>query len=62
MIRIISRQPGLGTADEALGDEDGGVGEKRVRGMGLAEIGAQKKYRSGLPKKIGAPETGIMSQ
>ena len=33
-------------------------GEKRLRGMGLAEIGA-KKYRSGLPKEIGAPETGM---
>ncbi len=26
--------------------------------MGLAEIGA-KKCRSGLPKEIGAPETGM---
>ena len=45
MSRIFSNQPGLGTPDEALGDEDvtdGGVGEKGVRGMGLAEIGAQK--------------------
>ena len=64
MSRIISHQPGLGTPDEALGDEDvtdGGVGEKRVRGMDLAEIGA-KKYRSGLPKEVGAPETGNTSQ
>ena len=62
MSRIISHQPGLGTPDEVLGDgdgTDGGVGEKRLRGMGmgLAEIGA--KYRSGLPKEVGAPETGI---
>jgi hypothetical protein len=45
MSRIISHQSGLGTPDEALGDDDvtdGGVGEKRLRGMGLAEIGAQK--------------------
>jgi len=45
MSRIISHQPGLGTPDEALGDgdvTDGGGGEKRLRGMGLAEIGAQK--------------------
>ena len=45
MSRIISHQPGLGTPDEVLGDgdgTDGGGGEKRVRGMGLAEIGAQK--------------------
>ena len=63
MSRIISHQPGLGTPDEVLGDGDGtdsGVGEKRLRGMGmgLAEIGAQK-YRGGLPKEVGAPETGI---
>jgi hypothetical protein len=45
MSRIISHQPGLGTPDEVLGDgdgTDGGVGEKRGMGMGLAEIGAQK--------------------
>ena len=45
MSRVISHQPGLGTPDEALGDEegtDGGVGEKKVKGMELAEIGAQK--------------------
>ena len=44
-----------------LGDgdgTDGGGGEKGMRGMGLAAIGA-KKYRSGLPKEVGAPETGI---
>ena len=48
-----------------MGDEDGTdgvVGEKKVRGMGLAEIGAQKKYRSDLPKEVGAPETGNTSQ
>jgi hypothetical protein len=39
---MIAHQPGLGTPDEALGDEDGTDGEERVRGMGLAEIGAQK--------------------
>jgi len=41
----VSRQPGLGTADEALDGEDGtdgDVGGKGLRGMGLAEIGAQK--------------------
>ena len=41
---------------------DGGGGEKGMRGMGLAEIGAKKKYRSGLPKEVGAPETGNTSQ
>ena len=64
MSRIISNQPGLGTSDDVLGDgdrTDGGGGEKGVRGMGLAEIGA-KKYRSGLPKEVGAPETGNTSQ
>ena len=45
MSRIISHQPGLGTPDEVLGDEDetdGGISERGERGMGLAEIGAQK--------------------
>jgi hypothetical protein len=45
MSRIISHQSSLGTPDETLGDEDGadgGVGEERIRGVGLAEIGAQK--------------------
>ena len=51
MSRIISHQPGLGTPDEVLGDGDGtdsGVGEKRLRGMGmgLAEIGAKIPWRS----------------
>ena len=45
MSRIISHQPGLGTPDEVLGDgdgTDGGGGEKRMRGMGLAEIARKK--------------------
>jgi hypothetical protein len=29
--------------------------------MGLADIGAQKKCRSGLPNEVGAPETGNTS-
>ena len=61
MSRISSHQSGLGSPDEVLGDgdgTDGGGGEKGMRGMGLAEIGA-KKCRSGLPKEVGAPETGI---
>jgi hypothetical protein len=48
MSRIISHQSGLGTPDEALGGgdgTDGGVGEKGLRGMGWAEIGAQKMPR-----------------
>jgi len=59
MSRNILHQSGLGTPDKALGDgTDGGGGEKRVRGIGLAEIGAQK-CRGCLPKEVGAPETGI---
>ncbi len=29
--------------------------------MGLAEIGAKKKYRSDRPNEVGAPETGNTS-
>ena len=64
MSRIISHQPGLGTPDEALGDGDGtdnGVGEKRVRAMGLAEIGAQKNTVAVCPKRLALPKPGCVA-
>ena len=47
---------------QALGDEDGtdsGVGEKGGEEDGLGRDRRAKKYRNGLPKEVGAPETGI---
>ena len=66
MSRIISHQPGLGTPDEVLGDgdgTDGGVGEKRLRGMGmgLAEIGAQKNTVAVCPKRLALPKPGFVA-
>ena len=64
MSRIISHQPGLGTPDEVLGDGDGtddGVGEKRVRGMGLAEIGAQKNTVAVYPRRLALPKPGFVA-
>ena len=61
MSRIISHQSGLGTPDEVLGDGDGtdGGGEKGVRGMGLAEIGAQKNTVAVCPRRLALPKPGL---
>jgi len=45
-----------------LGDEDvtdGGVGEKGMRGMGLAEIGAQKNTVAVCLRRLALPKPGI---
>jgi hypothetical protein len=62
MSRIISHQSGLGTPDEVLGDgdgTDGGGGEKGMRGMGLAEIGAQKNTVAVCLRRLALPKPGI---
>jgi len=63
MSRIISHQSGLGTPDEVLGDGDGtdGGGEKGVRGMGLAEIGAQKNTVAVCPRRLALPKPGFVA-
>src|SRR5271157_3269016 len=58
MSRIILHQPGLGTPDEVLGNGDGtdsGVGEKRLMGIGLAEIGAQKNIVAICSRRLALP-------
>ena len=60
---MISHQPEFGTPDEVLGDGDGtdGGGEKRLRGMGLAEIGAQKNTVAVCPRRLALPKPGCVA-
>jgi hypothetical protein len=62
MSRMTALQPGLDTPDEALGDEDGtdgGVGEKKARGMVFGRDQRAKNAAAVCPRRLALPKPEI---